>query len=363
MKYYYHKLLIKYNNSININLLINNDKQLEKYIEDIKDDTVLGIDTEFRRIDSYFPELCLIQIASRDYLECIDVLSINNLEPLFNKLYDGKTLWVIHSARQDIEALFILSNRIPFSIFDTQIAASLLNFPLQVSYQSLTQELQNIYLEKKHTRFDWTSRPLPKDVLEYALDDVRYLLPNYRILKDKLDSENKTQWLDEETSLLLEQKLYEPNIEQICKKTKGLSKIDSRSQKQAIKLVYWRESTAQKENKPRKWIMSDEKLLDYACGKNNLSVSSKKLFDKFTAQNLKKPIFSKAFHPQKPLSNDEKLKKNELQNLINELALKYNLPPELICSAKSLVKFIRGDSESPLKKGWRSKILKIQQQT
>ncbi len=256
-----------------------------------------------------------------------------------------------------------MSNRIPFSIFDTQIAASLLNFPLQVSYQSLTQELQNIYLEKKHTRFDWTSRPLPKNVLEYALDDVRYLLPNYRILKDKLDSENKTQWLDEETTFLLDQKLYEPNIEQICKKTKGLSKIDSQSQKQAIKLVYWRESTAQKENKPRKWIMSDEKLLDYACGKNNLSVSSKKLFDKFTSHNLKKSTFSKAFHPQKPLSNDEKLKKNELQNLINELALKYNLPPELICSAKSLVKFIRGDSESPLKKGWRSKILKIQQQT
>ena len=97
--------------------------------------------------------------------------------------------------------------------------------------------------------------------------------------------------LDEETNLLLDQKLYEPNIEQICKKTKGLSKIDSRSQKQAIKLVYWRESIAQKENKPRKWIMSDEKLLDYACGKNNLSVSSKKLFDKFTSQNFKKSTF------------------------------------------------------------------------
>ena len=343
--------------------MINTQQQLQNFLNAISGDSLLAIDTEFKRINTYYPELCLVQIATNNFVECIDILAIRDLKPLFEKLYNIDSKWVVHSARQDIEALFILSNRIPFSIFDTQIAASLLNFPLQVSYQSLTQELQNIYLEKKHTRFDWTSRPLPKDVLEYALDDVRYLLPNYRILKDKLDSENKTQWLDEETSLLLDQKLYEPNIEQICKKTKGLSKIDSRSQKQAIKLVYWRESTAQKENKPRKWIMSDEKLLDYACGKNNLSVSSKKLFDKFTAQNLKKSTFSKAFHPQKPLSNDEKLKKNELQNLINELALKYNLPPELICSGKSLVKFIRGDSESPLKKGWRSKILNIQQQT
>ena len=343
--------------------MINTQQQLQNFLNAISGDSLLAIDTEFKRINTYYPELCLVQIATNNFVECIDILAIRDLKPLFKKLYNIDSKWVVHSARQDIEALFILSNRIPFSIFDTQIAASLLNFPLQVSYQSLTQELQNIYLEKKHTRFDWTSRPLPKDVLEYALDDVRYLLPNYRILKDKLDSENKTQWLDEETSLLLDQKLYEPNIEQICKKTKGLSKIDSRSQKQAIKLVYWRESIAQKENKPRKWIMSDEKLLDYACGKNNLSVSSKKLFDEFTSHNLKKSTFSKAFHPQKPLSNDEKLKKNELQNLINELALKYNLPPELICSGKSLVKFIRGDSESPLKKGWRSKILNIQQQT
>ena len=341
--------------------MINTQQQLQNFLNAISGDSLLAIDTEFKRINTYYPELCLVQIATNNFIECIDILAIKDLKPLFEKLYNIDTKWVVHSARQDIEALFILSNRIPFSIFDTQIAASLLNFPLQVSYQSLTHELQNIYLEKKHTRFDWTSRPLPKDVLEYALDDVRYLLPNYRILKDKLDFENKAQWLDEETSLLLDQKLYEPNIEQICKKIKGLSKIDSRPQKQAIKLVYWRESIAQKENKPRKWIMSDEKLLDYACGNNNLSESSKKLFDKFTAQNSKKTTFSRAFHPQKPLSNDEKLKKNELQNLINELALKYNLPPELICSGKSLVKFIKGDSESPLKKGWRSKILKMQQ--
>lgn len=341
--------------------MINTQQQLQNFLNAISGDSLLAIDTEFKRINTYYPELCLVQIATNNFVECIDILAIRDLKPLFEKLYNIDTKWVVHSARQDIEALFILSNRIPFSIFDTQIAASLLSFPLQVSYQSLTHELQSIYLEKKHTRFDWTSRPLPKDVLEYALDDVRYLLPNYRILKDKLDFENKAQWLDEETSLLLDQKLYEPNIEQICKKIKGLSKIDSRSQKQTIKLVYWRESLAQKENKPRKWIMSDEKLLDYACGKNNLSESSKKLFDKFTAQNSKKTTFSRVFHPQKPLSNDEKLKKNELQNLINELALKYNLPPELICSGKSLVKFIKGDSESPLKKGWRSKILKMQQ--
>ena len=118
MKYYYHKLLIKYNNTINVIILIKNDEQLEKYINNIHEESILGIDTEFRRIDSYTPELCLIQIATSSQLECIDILSINNLDPLFNKLYDGKTLWVIHSARQDIEALYYLSERTPSLLFD-----------------------------------------------------------------------------------------------------------------------------------------------------------------------------------------------------------------------------------------------------
>ena len=338
--------------------MINTQQQLQYFLNNISKDSLLAIDTEFKRINTYHPELCLVQIATNKFIDCIDILAISNLEPLFKKLYDARTKWVVHSARQDIEALFNLSNRIPSALFDTQVAASLLNFPLQVSYQSLTKQLQNVHLEKKHTRFDWTLRPLPKDVLEYALDDVRYLLPMHKLLENMLISENKIQWLDEEITPLLEQKLYKPNIKQICKKTKGLSKIEAKAQKKAINLIYWRESIAQKENKPRKWIMSDEKLLDYACGKLRLSHASEKLFNKFVDQNFNMPTFLETLKPQKPLSNDEKLQKNELQNTINKLALKYNIAPELIGSAKSLVKFIRNDSTSLLQNGWRSDIFK-----
>ena len=106
-----------------------------------------------------------------------------------------------------------------------------------------------------------------QSVVEYALDDVRYLLPNFKSLEDELTISKKIQWLDEETRFLLDYKLYDPNIEQICYKTKGLSRLDKKFQNKAIKLAAWRESNAQKKNKPRKWIMSDKKLLDYACGK------------------------------------------------------------------------------------------------
>ena len=356
MKYYYHKLLIKYNNTINTIILIINDKQLEKYLKDINGDNVLGIDTEFRRIDSYSPELCLIQIASKDYLECIDVLSINNLAPLFDKLYDGKTLWVIHSARQDIEAMYYLSDRIPSLLFDTQIAASFLNYPLQVSYQAITKKLQNVLLEKKFTRFDWRKRPLPKEVLQYALDDVKYLLPNYKILKKDLTSEGKLSWAEEDVLFLLNKETYAPNYRQILKKTKGVNKISHKSQEKAFQLIHWRESVAQQKNKPRKWIMPDELLISYANGEKKLSESQNTLFEKFIKNSKFKVNPEEALTPQKPLSESEKLLKNQFKDKINLLSNKYTIPAELICSSKNLIKLIKGDTNLSIKSGWRSEL-------
>ena len=336
--------------------LIQTKPQLEKYLKTINCDSRLAIDTEFKRINTYYPQLCLIQIATTDCAECIDVLSINDLEPLFEKLYLNQTEWIVHSARQDIEALFHLSKRLPSSLFDTQIAASLLNYPMQISYQALTEILQGVQLDKSFTRFDWTTRPLPANVLEYALDDVRYLLPNFNKLKHALTISKKIQWLDEETRFLLNQELYEPSIEKICHKTKGLSRLDNKFQEQAIKLAAWREKNAQQKNKPRKWIMSDEKLLDYACGKRKLSTHSQKLFDDFVQESSANLTLSELLTPQKSLTGSEKNKKNELQRIIHNLAETYNLPPEVISNSKSLIKFIRGDLSSPLCSGWRAKL-------
>ena len=261
--------------------MIQTQRQLEKYIETIIHDSYLAIDTEFKRIDTYYPELCLVQIATSHYIECIDVLSIDNLEPLFEKIYNKKTLWIVHSARQDIEALFKLSKQIPNALFDTQIAASLLNYPVQISYKALTEELQGVHLKKDHTRFDWTIRPLPKSVLDYALDDVRYLIPNYKKLVNELKLNNKTKWQEEDSAYLLDPSLYDLSIEQVWNKTKGVSRLSKKHQEEAMKLVAWREKNAKEKNIPRKWIMADKKLIDYACGKNKLSEKSQKSFDEF----------------------------------------------------------------------------------
>ena len=339
--------------------MIKTNTQLSLYLDYIKDETLLAIDTEFRRVDSYFPELCLIQIASKNRIECFDVLYLDNLEPLFIKLYDNKTKWIIHSARQDIEALYYLSGRIPSAIFDTQIAASFLNYPLQVSYQSLTESIQNVTLEKKFTRFDWKKRPLPSDVLQYALDDVKYLIPIFNQLSKELIKYKKLEWAEEECELLLKKETYSPNLKQIIKKTKGISKLPTQHIDMAIKLVLWRESIAQKKNKPRKWIMSDEKLIDYATRIDKIPIGKLKGFENFANINIEKLKYKDLIKIQKPLSEKELNKKNDLKKQINALSIEHNLPTELICTSKNLVNFIRGNDLNTLNSGWRSRIFKI----
>jgi ribonuclease D len=162
--------------------------------------------------------------------------------------------------------------------------------------------------------------------------------------------------LDEETRFLLDSELYNPNIEQICYKTKGLSRLDNKFQVKAIKLAAWREKNAQQKNKPRKWIMSDKKLLDYACEKSKLSTRSQKLFDNFVKESSETLFISELLTPQKPLTSSEKSKKNELQRIINSIAEAYNLPPEVLSTSKSLIRFMRGDLRAPLCIGWRAKL-------
>ena len=339
--------------------MIETDNQLSIYLDHIKDETLLAIDTEFRRVDSYFPELCLIQIATKDKLECIDVLSLDNLDLLFLKLYSKKTKWIVHSARQDIEALYSLSNKIPSAIFDTQIAASFLNYPLQISYQSLTQSIEGVRLEKKFTRFDWKKRPLPADVLQYALDDVKYLMPIFNKLSKELIDHGKLEWVEEDCQFLLKKETYSPNLKQIIKKTKGISKISKKHTDIAIHLILWRESLAQKKNKPRKWIMSDEKIINYANGNINFSSNEWNQFESFIKKNNQEFKDLKLTKTPKPLSELELIRKNELKEQIANLSIEHNLPVELICTSKNLVKFLRGSDSTSLNSGWRSKIFKI----
>ncbi len=338
--------------------MIQTQTQLTEFLNKIAKETHLAIDTEFKRVDTFYPILCLVQIATPSATDCIDILAIENLKPLFDKLYQKESVWIVHSARQVIEALYYLSKHLPNQLFDTQIAAHFLNHPGQISYQKLTELLQGVLLEKAYTRLDWTIRPLPEEAIEYALDDVRYLLKNYTDLHNQLSQENKLDWLMEEGQNLSSIDLYSPNIESAWQKVKGLSRLPKSSHQKAVQLAAWRESQAIDSNKPRKWIMSDDQLINYSIKKEALSTQAQSTFNDFLSNNMQLVDARILIDNHQMPSKSEKQQKNELQKLVQKIALQYNLDETIIATGKTLMKFIRGDQSVNFLAGWRFEILK-----
>ena len=132
----------------------------------------IGVDTEFLREKTFLAQLCLVQVSTRDQIYCIDPLSDGNYAAMWEALL--KPEWVVHSGRQDIEVIYQSAARMPAALFDTQVAAGLLGYAPQMGYGNLVEELFDVQLPKTHTRADWSQRPLPHALLEYAADDVEY---------------------------------------------------------------------------------------------------------------------------------------------------------------------------------------------
>ncbi len=155
----------------------------------------VALDTEFMRESTYFPKLCLIQAASSDACAVLDPLALPDLDPLWQFLGRRERTKVLHAARQDLEVLATATRGqpVPGPIFDTQIAAALLGHPAQIGYGSLVAERLGHTLAKGHTRTDWTRRPLTPEQLQYAEDDVRYLVPLYLDLRAALRSRGATR--------------------------------------------------------------------------------------------------------------------------------------------------------------------------
>ena len=162
--------------------LIDDGRALETLCERIANASLVALDTEFVRERTYFPELCVLQIATDEAVAAVDCLSGIDLDPLFATLYAESKCWLLHSARQDLEVLFYRAGKLPAHLIDTQIAAGLLGLPLQVGLQGLLEEMLGVRIDKEHTRADWSARPLPAALERYALDDVRYLIPAWQEL-------------------------------------------------------------------------------------------------------------------------------------------------------------------------------------
>jgi ribonuclease D len=240
--------------------------ELLQALERLAPGDFVALDTEFMRESTYFPKLCLIQAANVGACAVLDPLTLPELAPLWQFLGDRARIKVLHAARQDLEVLATATRdtAVPGPIFDTQIAAALLGYPAQIGYGSLVAERLGHTLAKGHTRTDWTRRPLAPEQLQYAEDDVRYLVPLYLDLRTALQAAGRLDWLYEETRELEGLDLHGADPDAAWRRLKGLDRLQPQQRATLKLLAQWREATAIKHDKPRGWILTDDALREIA---------------------------------------------------------------------------------------------------
>jgi ribonuclease D len=219
----------------------------------------IGLDTEFLRERTYRAELCLVQVSAGDDAACVDPIAVTDLGALAGPLTADGIVKVMHASRQDLEVLLPAVGLVR-PVFDTQIAAALAGFAAQVGYADLARRLLGVELPKAHTRTDWSRRPLSPEQIEYALDDVRHLVPLKTALEERLEKLGRLAWLAEELAGLAAARDLATEPEEAWRRLKGLRGLDPARERLARGLAAWRERRAMERNRPRGWILDDAAL-------------------------------------------------------------------------------------------------------
>jgi len=329
----------------------------------------LAIDTEFMRERTYYAKLCLIQVATEDVTAIVDPLAVTHLEPLFAVFRDPSVMKVFHAGSQDLEILYRLMGSVPYPVFDTQTAATLLGMPSQVGYQQLVHSLVGVTLGKGHTYTDWAARPLSAEQIDYALDDVRYLPSAYGTMHERLEAEGRLEWLEEDFARMADPATYDVIPEEQFRRVKRASALDRRSLAVLRELAAWREREAQRRDLPKRWVVSDEALLEIArrAPADGTALQGVRGLNEQVARRNADDILEAIKRgqdvPDDQLPKIAKRKRLEgdvsdvadlLSALLRLRAKEHGVAPTLIATRDELERFAAGErDENPLGSGWR----------
>jgi ribonuclease D len=277
--------------------------------------------------------------------------------------------WIVHSGRQDIEVIYQTAGCMPQGIFDTQIAGGLLGYAPQLGYANLVSELFDVEIAKTHTRADWSRRPLSAALLQYAAEDVEYLLPAHDILGERLDKQGRLAWAREDSALLLNSALYDIDPFSAIDRLKGARNLRGKRRAAAARLAAWRESEALRANRPRQWIVKDSTLIELAnacpSGVDELNKieslpaglirrSGKSIVATIAASLADENDYA----PPLPPDDLQKSLLKSMQKLVAECANDLGLAAETVASKRDLSAAIFGDErESKVLTGWRREVI------
>lgn len=355
-------------------MIITNFEELKNFCQEIESSPYITIDTEFVREKTYWPVPCLIQIsAQKTKAVAIDLIDYDfPLTPLFDILKNKQIVKVFHSARQDIEILYKLMGDIPNPIFDTQIAAMVCGYGDSVSYEFLVKDIAKQHLNKQEQYSDWSKRPLSKSQINYALNDVIFLKKIYSILNEKIKKTNREKWLDEEINKLTNINTY------IFDPTLAWKKIKTNIKNSSIlavlqKIAEWREIKSSELNIPRKYLLTDDTLIQLCLKKPETEEALRKVrgFKKIILnnKNYQKEILksleigiadSKAgltpLPPQKVKIFPKELNPVYylLKSYLSFVSNSHKIAEKMLISSSDLKKFVQDPSSCPnLLTGWR----------
>ena len=345
--------------------------ELNKFCGEINQNSnYVAIDTEFIRINTYFPELCLLQLAYKKNNDkniiVLDVFKKEiNYEPFINILKNKKITKVLHAGRQDCEIFLNLFSFLPQNIFDTQVAAMVCGIGDQESYENLAMNFLSVKIDKTYQFMDWSKRPLSKSQINYAANDVFYLCDIYEKQKELLKKLNRDNWIIEENQKLTKKNTYDHNLASIYKKIR-FNKT-SKNKNLIFELLDVREKIAKKFNLPRNQVIKDVNLI-------NLIKQLPKKFEDF--ENI--PLFSKdelkdIYAKKIYIIIESFLKKDKIENFVIKetdeklleiidllkIMLKfkcneYKIPTRLIASNQDLENLVLNENYNiPALKGWR----------
>ncbi len=331
------------------------------------------VDTEFLRETTFWPKLCLVQLADDEQAWAVDALAPGiDLAPLFELMADEKVLKVFHAGRQDIEIMWHLAELIPHPVFDTQVAAMVLGYGESVSYDQLVQRITGTVLDKSSRFTDWSRRPLSEAQLTYALADVTHLRDVYRRLADDLDKRGRAAWVSEEMAVLTSPETYRQAPEDAWKRIKARLR-KPKEIAVLMEVAAWRDNEAQTRDVPRSRVVKDDILAEIALRAPNTveslgglrgvpngferSKSGGEIIAAVKRGLARDPASVPKIERERPPPNGTGATVELLRVLLKMISEKEGVAPKILATTDDLEKLAANDeADVPALHGWRREL-------
>ena len=326
---------------------------------------VIGLDTEFVRERTFYPQPGLVQISDGISVWLVDPINREDFANIGEVLENRNIIKILHSVGEDLEIFRLLTNTLPDPLFDTQIAAAMLGFPLQCRYENLVDECFGVALPGGQARSNWCKRPLDPGLLEYAAQDVIWLPRLQEILSEALERRNRLQWLHEDCHRLI-RSATEHTAPLV--RVKGAGRLDDQRLAWLKRLAEWRDQQARERDLPRGFVLRDDDMISLAEAAGNRRHLDKALATlphpvrRRLGDQLVELLEGSAPDPlERPpelfsLSNEQRQRLKQAQKTVRSIAEEMGVDPALIASKRELTRLIRGETPDWLN-GWRGELL------